>query len=103
MTTNELETFFIKYADSCYLREDSVPAKYKVASRRDLCAFILLDALVPGKRLGDMVSAAEHDEIYLAVDPEELAASAVTEEDIKALVGLGVSYDSGLESFRMGV
>lgn len=28
---------------------------------------------------------------------------SMSEEDIKALVGLGVLYDSGYESFRMGV
>lgn len=56
----------------------------------DLCAFILLDKLVPVK-FGDIVCAAEHDEIWLSTDITKLAEVA-TEEDIKFLVGCGVRY-----------
>ena len=40
----------------------------------------------------DMVTAAEHDEIYLGVDCEELAKVA-TEEDLLDLIRCGVRYD----------
>jgi len=72
----------------------------KLHSRPDICAFLLLDRLVPGNR--DIVSAAEHDEIYLDVDCELLAAAA-SDEDIRTLVRCGVRYDSDVESLAMFV
>ena len=63
-----------------------------LAKRPDLCAFILLDRLVPGT--GDIVSAAGHDKIFLSVDVDELAAVA-TEADILTLVRCGVILDEG--------
>lgn len=104
MTTEELKTLFEKHADD-YLEWEEVPEKYRVASRRDLCAFILLDKLVSraGESPRDIVSCAEHDEIWLSVSPDELADSAITEEDIKALSQLGVLVDSDLDCFRMRV
>lgn len=67
----------------------------------DLCAFNLLNALVPGHM--DMVSCAEHDEIWLAVTPEELEAAGVTEEQVLQLVRWGVRYDDCLPSLAMFV
>lgn len=58
-------------------------------SRPDLCAFLLLDRLVPGE--GDIVTAAEHDEFFLATNCDELAKVA-TEDDILTLVRCGVSF-----------
>lgn len=57
--------------------------------RPDLHAFLLLDSLVPG--VGDLVSDAEHDEIYLGIQPGDLAA-VVTEAQILELVRCGVRY-----------
>jgi hypothetical protein len=42
----------------------------KRSNRPDLHAMIILDELIPGKR--NMVSSAEHDEMWLDVDEEEL-------------------------------
>lgn len=61
----------------------------KRSKRPDLHAFLLLDSLVPGE--GDMVSAAEHDEIFLDTEVEKLAKVA-TEADILELVRCGVRY-----------
>lgn len=58
----------------------------------DLCAFLLLDRLVPSAGTEDMVSCAEHDEIYLRVDPRELAEVA-SEDDVIYLTRCGVSCD----------
>ena len=69
-------------------------------ARPDLCAFLLLDRLVPGG--GDIVSAAEHDEIYLATDCDKLA-SVATESDILTLVRCGVRYSNEFDCLRMGV
>jgi hypothetical protein len=71
--------------------------------RADLCAFILLDHLVP-KTVGrtDILAAAEHDEIWIDIDCDKLAAVA-TEEDILYLSRCGVCYDEGLNSLSMFV
>jgi hypothetical protein len=65
-----------------------------------LHAFNLLDKLVPGTR--DMISAAEHDEIWLEVSPEELAKVA-TEEQIIDLIRCGVRYERGADSLALFV
>lgn len=50
------------------------------ANRRpDICAFLLLDALVPGT--DDIVSASAHDEFFLSTDIEALA-NVATDADI---------------------
>ena len=61
--------------------------------RRDLRAFLLLDKLVPGK--SDMVSAAEHDEIFLDVSVEDLEGKA-TEADIIELQRCGIRLNDGM-------
>jgi hypothetical protein len=58
-------------------------------SRPDIAAFILLDRLLPGT--GDIVMAAEHDEIFLAADTDKLNAVA-RDEDIITLIRCGVRY-----------
>ena len=77
---------YTKYSDE-FLKFDRV--ENKTSQRSDLHAFNLLDKLVPGTV--DMVSAAEHDEIWLEVSPEELAQVA-TEEQIIELIRCGVRY-----------
>jgi len=67
--------------------------------RPDLCAFLMLDQLVPGGT-GDMVSAAEHDEIFLDTDVGKLAEVA-TQEDIVYLHRCGVRYDNSLDCLAM--
>jgi hypothetical protein len=61
----------------------------KKSTRPDLHAFILLNELVPGET--DIVSAAEHDEIFLSIDCEELA-KVVTLEQVIELSRCGVRY-----------
>lgn len=75
-------------ADGEFLRFERI--ENPPSNRADLCAFLLLDKLLPEK--GDIVSAAEHDEIYLAVDCDELAKVS-TQEDIIYLRRCGVRYD----------
>ena len=58
---------------------------------------MLLDQLLPGD--SDIVSAAEHDEIFMDVDLEELA-KVVTVQQVTDLVRCGVqNYDD--ESLKM--
>lgn len=80
----------------------------KRSKRPDLHAFLLLDEIVPPQptpgypdRLDeshDMVACAEHDEIWLATDAEQLAEKA-TEEQIVELIRCGVRFDDGLAMF----
>lgn len=72
----------------------------KAGFRKDLRAFALLDEIVPGT--SDIVSCAEHDEIYLSIEPEELFAKA-TKEQLRELVRLGVHYTEGEDSLTMNV
>jgi hypothetical protein len=94
MTIEQLEELFEKYDDE-FLKFDRV--ERKLNNRSDLHAFLLLDVLVPGNAC--MVAAADHDEIYLDVELEELAKVA-TENQIIELIRSGVRYgDSGLCMF----
>jgi hypothetical protein len=85
-------------ADGEFLKFDRI--ENPLHPRPDLCAFMRLHELVPGK--GDMVSAAEHDEIYLDCDIEALAKVA-TQEDITYLHRCGVRLDSSVDSLAMFV
>lgn len=78
-----------------FLKFDRI--KERLSDRPDLHAFILLDKLVPGKT--DMIAAAEHDEIYLEIDPDELAKVA-TKDQLRDLHRCGVrADDNGLCMF----
>jgi len=72
----------------------------KLSQRADLHAFMLLDALLPGDQ--DMVSAADHEEIWLDVGIEDLAAVA-TEAQIVELIRCGVRLDSEFDCLCMFV
>lgn len=73
----------------------------KLHPRPDLCAFLLLDKLLPNDG-NDMISAAEHDEIYLDINCDELADVA-TEDDILTLIRCGVRYDDDMDALVMWV
>ena len=88
-----------KEADGEYLKFDRI--ENPLHPRPDICAFLKLHELVPGKG-HDIVAAAEHDEIYLDVSPEDLAAVA-TQEDIVYLYRCGVRISSETDSLAMFV
>lgn len=92
---NDIQALFDQFEDD-YIQFEKV--ERKLSNRPDLHAFLLLDSLFPGDR--DIVSAAEHDEIYLDIDAEELAKKA-TPEQIQELVRCGVRYDSDTGSLAM--
>jgi hypothetical protein len=93
MTSEQYE----KYDDE-FLHFEQV--ENKTSNRADLHAFNLLDRLLPGDR--NIVSAAEHDQIWLEVTPEELAKVA-TEAQILELVRCGVHFDRDTDSLAMFV
>jgi hypothetical protein len=86
---------FKKY-NKDYLEFDKI--EVKLSKRPDLHAFILLDKLCPSRC--DIVSASEHDQIYLQTNPEDLFKVA-TENHIIELVRCGVIADEDTESLSM--
>lgn len=90
-----LEAEFEKHNDE-FLKFDRV--ENKTSGRPDVHAFLLLDRLVPGAE--DLISAAEHDEFFLDVDVEALAA-VITTEQVRELARCGVRYDSQYDCLAM--
>jgi hypothetical protein len=88
---------FAKHEDE-YLEFDRIVVKR--SNRPDLHAFLLLEELVPGKNGGDMVVSAEHDQIWLDVEPKKLFKVA-TEEQLIDLYRCGVMYDEETDSLCM--
>jgi hypothetical protein len=82
-----LQEIFEEYNDE-YLSFEKV--ENKRSQRPDLHAFLLLDELFPSDR--DIVSAAEHDEIYLDIEEDQL--EKLTKEQILELVRCGIIFDS---------
>lgn len=89
-----------KAAEGEYLRFERI--ENPLHPRKDICAFLKLAELVPGVKGHDMVSAAEHDEIYIHTTPEDLAAVA-TQDDIVYLYRCGVRLSSETDSLAMFV
>lgn len=88
-----------KYSDEEFLTFDKRVIN-KLSSRADLHAFILLDKLVPGNM--DIIGSAEHDEIWIDIDPEDLSKAA-TEEQMIELIRCGLRYNSETDSLAMFV
>ena len=94
MTLQQLVKTFEKYGDE-YIQFKSV--ENKLSRRPDMHTFILLDKLLPGDGKFDLITAAEHDQIWIGIEPEALARVA-TEEIIRDLVRCGVSFNEEDES-----
>lgn len=88
MTTEQIQNLFDKHESESH-KFDRVHNKR--SNRADLHAFMLLDSIIPGTV--DIISCAEHDQFWLAVQPEDLAA-VVTEDQIVELIRCGAHYDS---------
>lgn len=73
-----------------------------LSARPDLHAFLLLERLVPGQGGKDMVSAAEHDVIYLSTDCAALA-QVITDAQVQDLRRCGVRYDEEFDCLAMFV
>lgn len=99
MTADEITEMFENDNDE-FLKFEHVPAERQLNKRPDICAFLLLDKLVPGD--SDIVAGAEHDEIYLEVSVEDLAKVA-TEDDILTLIRCGVRWASEFDCLAMFV
>ena len=60
--------------------------------RRDICAMMLLDQLLPAPDPGDdIIAGADHDIVYLEGDTEELN-ERITDDQIRDLIRCGIFY-----------
>lgn len=98
MTLERLQQLMGDDGPDEFLKFDRV--QNKLSNRPDLHAFLLLDKLIPGNQ--DIVSSAAHDEIWLAVEAEELAAVA-SEEEVIDLIRCGVRLDTETDSLALFV
>ena len=96
-TMHRITEAFSKYDDE-FLRFERIEAPLHF--RPDVCAFLMLDQIAPSKR--DIVSSAEHDEIWLSVDVEKVSENA-TDEQLRDLHRCGVRFDEENESLCMFV
>lgn len=62
------------------------------SQRPDLCALILIDMLMPSATRNWMLGAAEHDQVWIGVDCDELA-KVISSEQVEYLVRCGIFYD----------
>lgn len=103
MTLDEFAAVFNTEDDGAdYLDTTSVPAALRTTGMPDLDAFLLLHSLLPDRQETDMISCAEHDQIWLNVDVHELARVA-SPDDIRNLKRLGVFFDEDTESLSLFV
>lgn len=91
-----IKELFEKHEDE-YLKFDRVDNK--TSGRSDLHAMFLLDRLFPSD--SDIVSAAEHDEIWL--DVPEYKIKTLTEDQVIELIRCGVRYSGEFSSLCMFV
>lgn len=96
----DLQHLFDKHSDSEYMEFERV--QNKLSTRPDLHGFFLLDILIKNENNQDMISAAEHDEIWLNIDLTNLAEIA-TEQQIIDLIRCGVRLDTRREGLCMFV
>lgn len=93
----DIQKFFEEHADDFLKLPPRAP---ELCGRPDLIAFMLLDKLVPSTI--DIVSAADHDIIYLSVDPYKVNGVA-TDAELLLLIQCGVMFEAEQESFSMFV
>lgn len=67
----------------------------------DLSAFMLIHKFMISKE-ADVITSAEHDEIYLP-SIDDLDLEKITEDDIISLIRCGVRYDQNYECLSMFV
>ena len=96
MTTEQLSDLWAKCENEHWCFTELPELRFN--KRRDINAFLLLDSILPGTT--DMVSCAEHDEIWLCIDVKKLA-EVITPEQVMELVRCGVYYDDNIDSLHM--
>jgi len=98
MTTEELIDMFEEIGNEPFESIRFSNIENPVHPRPDICAFLLLHEWVGGT--GDMVCAAEHDEIFLDVELGALAA-VITRDQVRTLVRCGLHVDECNDGLAM--
>lgn len=98
MTHEQIVEVFKKHENE-FLKFENISKNDRLHKRPDLCAMLFL-AIFAGDSNSNIVEAAEHDQIWLNVDPEKLP---LTEDHILFLRRCGVSYDEKNYGFSMFV
>lgn len=88
MTIAQLIKVFNEHRGDEFLKFDRIVNK--LSQRPDLHAFMLLDSLVP--ETSDIISDAQHDEIFLEVSLKDLA-KVVLVEQVVDLIRCGVRHE----------
>lgn len=98
MTVEELSDLFEKIGDEPFGENRFEDIEAPMHPRPDLAAFLLLHRLVPDTC--NMVSYAEHDQIFLDVSLEKLAP-VITPDQVRYLVRCGCHMDEYGEGLSM--
>jgi len=94
MTIEEMQHLFHEYCDDFLV--DGPRTCHP--TRSDLNVFMLLDRLIPGK--ANIVACAEHDQIWLETDVNQLA-QVITSEQVRELIQCGVLFREEDDSLVM--
>jgi hypothetical protein len=86
-----IRDMFKKHMDEEFCEFHKIPNSNKQSYRPDICGFLLLDRLPPGT--GCLVDAAEHDQIWLDIDIDELG-KGISEQQVIELLRCNIFYDS---------
>lgn len=97
MTEDEIIQAFDEASDQEYLEFERIHTKERKHPRPDICAFLYLHELFGGENR-DVISAAEHDQIYLDYSINDL--KNITRENVVYLLRCGVQLgNDGLWMF----
>ncbi len=72
------------------------------SQRPDLCALLLLDALLPSTERQWILSSAEHDQVWFDVDCDDLV-KVISSEQVEYLVRCGIFFDNEFGCLSMFV
>src|ERR1041384_4292997 len=82
-----------------FLMFDRIPEADRPCNSPDICAFIYLDKKFPADRKMDMVSAAEHDQIWLRIDSDQ--QESLNKDDVLYLTRCGVFNEADCDALSM--
>lgn len=98
MTKDEMFELANNIAENIgYKAFEALPVHLKLSKREDLNGFLLLDKIcarnAEHNTSVDIISASEHDTVYLSVDVD-LMATVIKEDEVHALIASGINFSS---------
>lgn len=89
MTEEEMHDLFAAHEDEAR-HYDRIAVK--LSDRPDIHGMLMLNWLDP--QTGDIISAADHDQVWFAAKPEVVARN-ITEDQVKDLLRCGIYFEDG--------